>query len=116
MNPAPPLQVYTIVRTQTPVPKEDARELAYVPAFDGLRALAVGAVLVSHMLSSTSVGWLSSIASKGWYGVDVFFVLSGFLITLVLTGELAAPNESTSRAFICGGRCVYNRRISPRSS
>ena len=50
--------------------------LGYIPALDGVRALAVAAVLVYH----GDLGWFSG----GFLGVDVFFVLSGYLITSVL--------------------------------
>jgi peptidoglycan/LPS O-acetylase OafA/YrhL len=50
----------------------------YVPALDGLRALAVLSVLVYHT-------W--NILPGGWVGVDVFFVLSGYLITAILLDE-----------------------------
>jgi peptidoglycan/LPS O-acetylase OafA/YrhL len=47
-----------------------------IPALDGLRALAIAAVLVYHL----GFGW----ATGGYLGVDLFFVLSGFLITSLL--------------------------------
>ncbi len=50
--------------------------LGYIPALDGVRTLAVAAVLVYH----GELGWFSG----GFLGVDVFFVLSGYLITSVL--------------------------------
>jgi peptidoglycan/LPS O-acetylase OafA/YrhL len=50
--------------------------LRYVPALDGLRALAVLGVLLYH---SDLGGWRG-----GFLGVDVFFVLSGYLITCLL--------------------------------
>jgi peptidoglycan/LPS O-acetylase OafA/YrhL len=50
--------------------------LAYRPALDGLRALAVVAVFGYH----AGLGW----ARAGFLGVDVFFVLSGYLITALL--------------------------------
>ena len=46
---------------------------------DGIRALAVTAVILSH----AQPGW----AKGGYFGVDVFFVLSGYLITTILLGE-----------------------------
>jgi peptidoglycan/LPS O-acetylase OafA/YrhL len=49
------------------------------PALDGLRAVAVCAVILTHT-------WVSQFPG-GWIGVDVFFVLSGFLITGVLLRE-----------------------------
>jgi peptidoglycan/LPS O-acetylase OafA/YrhL len=54
--------------------------LAYIPALDGIRAFAVLAVLVTH---ETHFGP----ARFGFVGVDVFFVLSGFLITTLLIDE-----------------------------
>jgi peptidoglycan/LPS O-acetylase OafA/YrhL len=53
--------------------------LGYRPELDGLRALAVIAVMLFH----ASVSW----AKGGFLGVDVFFVLSGFLITRLLLEE-----------------------------
>ena len=51
----------------------------YVPALDGLRALAVIAVIVYH----ANHQWLGG----GFLGVEVFFVISGYLITLLLIAE-----------------------------
>jgi peptidoglycan/LPS O-acetylase OafA/YrhL len=49
--------------------------LGYVPALDGVRALAITMVVCSHATGFPAGGWL---------GVDLFFVLSGFLITTLL--------------------------------
>jgi len=51
----------------------------YLPALDGLRALAVSGVVAYHL----GMGWMSG----GYLGVDLFFVLSGFLITSLLLEE-----------------------------
>jgi peptidoglycan/LPS O-acetylase OafA/YrhL len=51
----------------------------YLPGLDGLRALAVAAVVVYHL----SFGW----AQGGLLGVGVFFTLSGYLITDILLGQ-----------------------------
>jgi peptidoglycan/LPS O-acetylase OafA/YrhL len=54
--------------------------MKYDPALDGLRAVAVSAVVLYHVDSSILPG--------GWAGVDIFFVLSGFLITAILSREI----------------------------
>jgi len=54
-------------------------ELTHYGALDGLRGVAVAAVLLYH----GGVGW----AGGGFLGVEVFFVLSGFLITSLLVAE-----------------------------
>jgi peptidoglycan/LPS O-acetylase OafA/YrhL len=54
----------------------------YIPGLDGLRALAVAAVIAYHL----GYGW----AQGGLLGVGVFFTLSGYLITDILIGQWAA--------------------------
>ncbi len=51
----------------------------YLPGLDGIRALAVVAVMIYH----ANVTWLPG----GFLGVEVFFVISGYLITLLLIAE-----------------------------
>ncbi len=58
---------------------QEARPLPYLASVDGLRALAVAAVLLYHAHPS----WLPG----GFLGVDVFFVISGYLITSLLLAE-----------------------------
>jgi peptidoglycan/LPS O-acetylase OafA/YrhL len=53
--------------------------MGYLPALDGVRAVAVLAVVGYHL----GWGWLSG----GFLGVEVFFVVSGYLITSLLLGE-----------------------------
>lgn len=57
----------------------------YRPEIDGLRTVAVGAVIISHM------GYpFSEYLPGGFIGVDIFFVISGFLITSIIYRELQA--------------------------
>ncbi|HEY5076994.1 MAG TPA: acyltransferase family protein [Acidimicrobiia bacterium] len=58
---------------------EPVRE-TYVAALDGLRAIAVAAVVVYH--------FAPSVLPAGFLGVDVFFVVSGFLIARLVTREI----------------------------
>lgn len=55
-----------------------------IPGLDGLRALAAGGVMFFHATSEGPAGWLQSAGDVGRTGVDLFFVLSGFLITRIL--------------------------------
>lgn len=54
--------------------------LPHEPALDGLRALAVGLVIANHLFPKT--------LATGWVGVNLFFVLSGYLITRLLMQEM----------------------------
>lgn len=57
---------------------------------DGVRALAVLAVVLYHF-DPLQTAWLRTIQGLGFFGVDVFFVLSGFLITTLLLREPPRP-------------------------
>lgn len=56
----------------------------YIPELDGVRGIAVAAVILYHCFPST-------LTRGGWMGVDLFFVLSGFLITGILVDSKAHP-------------------------
>ena len=56
------------------------------PEIDGLRALAIAPVVVHHAAPDLLPG--------GFAGVDVFFVISGYLICGIIAGELAAERFS----------------------
>ena len=61
--------------------------VAYVPQLDGLRGLAVVLVIIYHAGYLTA-GWGPRPFPGGFIGVDLFFALSGFLITTGLVGQL----------------------------
>ena len=67
------------------------RRFAHVVALDGLRGLAVTLVVLYHFTPSLVPG--------GFLGVDVFFVLSGFLITSLALGEHAGTGQVSAPAF-----------------
>ena len=71
--------------------EDGARHGSYLPAIDGLRALAVGAVLLFH----GGFRW----AKGGFLGVSVFFTLSGFLITTLLLRERDGTGTISLRRF-----------------
>lgn len=65
------------------------RRLGYVPALDGLRGVAIASVIGEHFFRLRG----------GFFGVDLFFVLSGFLITTLLLEERDRDGVIRLRAF-----------------
>jgi len=81
----------------TPAAAVDPRIRGHMPALDGVRGLAILMVLAVHFIgdavpTSRLEKALTAVASQGDYGVDLFFVLSGFLITGILVDARAAPH------------------------
>jgi len=73
-----------------------ARSKQYYPSIDGLRALAVIAVITNH--------FNENLLPSGYLGVDIFFVISGF----VITSSLSNREDKSVRQFIVG---FYARRF-----
>ena len=85
-----------------------ARRLTHNGALDGLRGVAVLLVLMRHSFELVPGGfgpqWLDDFLGGGYFGVDIFFVLSGFLITSLLLDERETSGVVRMRSF-------YGRRM-----
>ena len=66
------------------------RKLTFIPALDGVRAIAIAMVLLHHTFRQFE---------GGRAGVDVFFVLSGFLITSLIVNEFDARRAISLKGF-----------------
>jgi peptidoglycan/LPS O-acetylase OafA/YrhL len=64
----------------------------YIPALQGLRGIAVLAVVIYHCHPRLQGTWLYGASLWGWAGVNLFFVLSGFLITSILLETRDKPH------------------------
>ncbi len=96
--------------TQTK-PPQFGPEIRHQPELDGIRGIAILSVLLTHTANvakfdvypHTIAGWpIRAVLGPGWAGVDLFFVLSGFLITGILLRTKRADNYLSS---------FYMRRI-----
>ena len=76
-------------------------KLTYRPEIDGLRAIAVGAVILYHA-QFTILGYQPF--KGGFIGVDIFFVISGYLITSIILKELVTTGTFSFKHF-------YERRV-----
>jgi len=76
-------------------------KLTYRPEIDGLRAIAVGAVILYHA-QITILGYQPF--KGGFIGVDIFFVISGYLITSIILKELVTTGTFSFKHF-------YERRV-----
>ncbi|MGX5172731.1 acyltransferase family protein [Aliikangiella sp. IMCC44653] len=72
----------------------------YIRGLDGLRALAISWVMFGHVSASLAYEPASAIekgmtllANMGWVGVQLFFVISGFLITKILLDNKGSPQQ-----------------------
>ena len=71
--------------------RHQSSDLTYRPEIDGLRAISVVSVVLFHAEFAGFAG--------GFVGVDVFFVISGFLITRILIEENLAGDFSLARFY-----------------
>ena len=76
-------------------------KLTYRPEIDGLRAIAVGAVILYHAQINI---FNQQAFTGGFIGVDIFFVISGYLITSIILKELITTGSFSFKHF-------YERRV-----
>ena len=78
-------------KNESPTGRPGGTTLSYLPGLDGMRALAVIAVLLYH----AGLAWVPG----GFLGVEVFFVISGYLITALLLAEWRQMGSIDLKAF-----------------
>lgn len=76
-----------------------SRHLPYRPDIDGLRAVAVLSVVAFHAFPERLPG--------GYVGVDIFFVISGFLISTIIYKGLSDGSFSFSQFYGRRIRCIF---------
>ena len=76
-------------------------KITYRPEIDGLRAIAVGAVILYHAQINI---FGHQLFKGGFIGVDIFFVISGYLITSIILKELVTTGSFSFKHF-------YERRV-----
>ena len=75
--------------------------IPYRTEIDGLRAIAVAAVVIYH---ANFIAFGYPLFQGGFIGVDIFFVISGYLITGLILNEIYQTNKFSFKDF-------YERRI-----
>ena len=84
----------TSVETRKPPPSDQGR----IPGLDGIRGIAILSVVVFHYFTAVTAGrsgflaLLHNFFAMGWVGVDLFFVLSGYLIGGILLDARKSPH------------------------
>ena len=76
--------------------KKNYEVIGYRPEIDGIRAIAILAVIINH--------FSKDLLPNGFLGVDIFFVISGF----VITASIAKRNIDNPKEFLLG---FFERRI-----
>lgn len=85
-------------KQHVPEPSGERQSTQHIKSLDGVRGLAILVVMAGHLFGSTSmssnptVQVLLSLRSLNWAGVNLFFALSGFLITAILYDTLGSHN------------------------
>ena len=76
--------------------KKLVNKIQYRPEIDFLRAIAVSAVIIYHAKVSL---FGQKLFQGGYLGVDIFFVISGYLITSIIFKELESKNNFSFSKF-----------------
>jgi peptidoglycan/LPS O-acetylase OafA/YrhL len=74
-----------------------------IPSLDGVRALSIGLVLIAHMAGtrhSPDLAWIEMFGDIGNLGVRIFFVVSGFLTTMLLYRQIERTGRLSVSAFL----------------
>jgi peptidoglycan/LPS O-acetylase OafA/YrhL len=71
--------------------QSNENRLSYIPSLDGIRAFSITSVILYHSFPNYFPG--------GWIGVDVFFVLSGYLITTILQKDIVNFRKNAIKMF-----------------
>ena len=87
----------TKAQSSVPIGSQELQFFQHIPALDGLRGIAILLVLIHNAghfgAHPSGPFWIAAlIGAVGWVGVQLFFVLSGFLITSKLLATQGAPN------------------------
>lgn len=97
-----------VVSASAKVPSARRAAPDRIPELDGLRGIAIFLVLGAHFINVTNgprlAAYFQDLFLLGWSGVDLFFVLSGFLIGGILIG---ARKRCTSKPFTHGACSVF---------
>jgi peptidoglycan/LPS O-acetylase OafA/YrhL len=94
-----PVVIATEPEVSAPAPAAARSVLPHQPALDGLRGLAVAAVVLYHGAAADRLDWLAPWTRGGFLGVSAFFTLSGFLICSLLLVESSASGAVSLAGF-----------------
>src|SRR5690242_5406076 len=79
--------------TATVLVASPPRGVSRIIELDGIRGIAILPVIAIHsILTVCPPGFMHNLVGLGWLGVDLFFVLSGYLITGILLDSINGPN------------------------
>ena len=103
----PPTAGGNAVSTPSAAPK-GRHDSARIPSLDGLRALSIVLVLFAH--ATQGLAGLEAFGTLSTFGVRVFFVISGYLITSLLLRRRRRPGRFRCGSSTCGGHSGSSRR------